>query len=94
MQHIQILTREDVAEIVKRVVDERFQDFRSELTSTVRKGLTDVIGTELPRALEGIMEPELSNLREEIVSALEQAIRKVIREPVIPEEDDEEDNTV
>jgi flagellar biosynthesis/type III secretory pathway protein FliH len=94
MQQIQILTREDVAAIVEQVVNERLQDFRSEVTSTVRESLTEVVRAELPQALADIMQIELSTLRGEIVRALEQAIRKVIQQPVVPQQEDEEDYTV
>jgi hypothetical protein len=95
MQQIQLLTREDVVEIIEREVRERLQPFRVEVLSAVREAVAEIVAAELPPVLEKALEVELSRFREEVVGTLRDALHSVMgqQEPAA-ETEDVEDHSV
>jgi SNF2 family DNA or RNA helicase len=95
MQQIQLLTREDVVEIIEREVRERLQPFRTEVLTAVREAVAEIVAAELPPVLEKALEVELSRLREEVVATLRDALHSVMgREEPAAEAEDVEDYSV
>ncbi|MCA1960647.1 MAG: DUF1269 domain-containing protein [Desulfomonile sp.] len=96
MQQIQLLTREDVVEIIEREVRERLQPFRSEVISAVREAVSEVVAAELPLVLEKVLEAELSQFREEVLTSLQEALQTAMgpEQDAAEMEDVEEDYSV
>jgi len=80
MQQIQLLTREDVVDIIEREVRERLQPFRAEVLSAVRESVAEIVAAELPLVLEKVLEAELTLFREQVVGTLQEALRTVMEQ--------------
>ncbi len=80
MQQIQIVTTDDVVQIVTGQLDERLKTFRGDMVSSVREILVEIIKAELPHALELVLQEELRAFRRKIVETLEDAVRAVVEE--------------
>jgi hypothetical protein len=80
MQEIQLLTREDVVDIVERELREQFQLLRSELIESVKTGVIEALREELPTIVEAVVHVRLESLQRDILNALEDAVRQVTRE--------------
>ena len=84
MQHIQILTRDDVARIVEGEMDRRLRKFQAEMIDTLKQSMAEVIRAELPAAMGRTLDKEMRTLQQGIVQALGEAIERVISEASAP----------
>ena len=80
MQEIQILTREDIVEIVERELRGQFQALRDEMLTTFREAIVDAIRSNFPEIMETIIGQELTSFRRQILDALEEAVRHITEE--------------
>lgn len=95
MQQIQLLTREDVVEIIEREVRERLHPFRTEVLSAVREAVAEIVAAELPAVVGKVLEGELTRFRHEVLTTLQEALRSVMGpDQPTPEADEYEDYSV
>jgi hypothetical protein len=91
MQEIQLLTREDIVEIVERELRGQFQALRDEMLGAFKGSVVDAVKGNLHEIVETIMGQELNTFRQEVLDALEQAVRQVTAERNLTEGDSEDD---
>ena len=91
MQEIQILTRDDIVEIVERELREQFQALRNEMLGAFKDRVVDAMKGNLHEMVETIVGKELKTFRQEVLGALEQAVRQVTAERNSAEDDSEDD---
>jgi len=84
MQEIQLLTREDVAEVVERELRGQFQALRDEMLGSFREAVVDATRNHLYGMIETIIGQELKVFRQEILNALEEAVRQVSEDRAFP----------
>jgi len=87
MQEIQLLTREDIEEIVERELRGHFQTLRDELLGTVKETILEAVRTNMPQMMETILKEELKGFRQEILAALDDAVRQVTEDRAFPADD-------
>jgi len=84
MQEVQLLTREDVVEIVERELRRQFQALRDEILGSFREAVVDATRNHLSGMVEMIVGQELKVFRQEILNALEEAVRQVSEDKAFP----------
>jgi hypothetical protein len=84
MQEIQILTRDDIVEIVERELRYQFQALRDEMLGAFKDSIVDTVKGDLHGIVESIVREELKVLRQEVLEALEEAVRQVTAEKGFP----------
>jgi hypothetical protein len=92
MQEIQLLTREDIEEIMERELRGQFQALRDEMLGTVKEAILEAVRTNMPQMMETILKEELKGFRQEILAALDDALRQVTEEGAFPGGDDPGDD--
>jgi len=80
MQDIQLLTREDIADVVEHVLREQFHALRSELIESFNASFLETLREGLPGIVEAAVHERLESLQREVLTALEEAVRKVTQE--------------
>jgi len=91
MQEIQLLTREDIVEIVERELRGQFQALRDEMLGAFKDSVVDAVKGNLHEIVETIVGQELKTFRQEVLDALEEAVRQVTAERSFAEGDSEDD---
>lgn len=84
MQEIQLLTREDIVEIVERELRGQLLALRDEMLGKIQESIVDAVKNHLPEMLETIVAEELKAFRQEILDALHEAVRQVTEERSFP----------
>ncbi|MBI4962258.1 MAG: hypothetical protein HY913_03190 [Desulfomonile tiedjei] len=87
MQEVQLLTREDIVEIVERELKGQFQAFRDEMLTAYREAVEDALRSNLSEIAGTIIGQELKSFRQEILDALAEAVRQVTEERSFSGED-------
>ncbi len=80
MQEIQLLTRDDIVEIVERELRGQFQTLRDEMLGAFKESIADALKGNLHEILETMVGQELKLFRQEVLGALEEAVRQVTAE--------------
>lgn len=80
MQEIQLLTREDIAEVVSHELREHLQTLQGELIESLKTGIVESLQDRLRTIVEAAVAERLESLQQEVLAALEEAVRRVIQE--------------
>jgi DNA anti-recombination protein RmuC len=91
MQEIQLLTKEDIVEIVERELRGQFQALRDEMLGAFKHSVVEAMKSNLHEILETIVGQELKTFRQEVLDSLEHAVRQVTAERSLAEGDPEDD---
>lgn len=88
MQEIQLLTREDIVDIVEKELREQFERLRTELIQSVKTSVVAALREELPGIIQAAVDERLKSLHTDILNSLEDAVRQVTQEglPSTPED--------